>query len=84
MIHNLISSVPYIFKFLECKTTRKFHGLLDHPNFRFLLLCHGEVKKIEGNEELGGMSLALFLDPLSINLPCSLLAQVLVTVRNAR
>ena len=59
-------------------------GIFDWPNFRFLSLCHGKVKKIiEGNEELRGMLLA-FLVLLSINLPCSLLAQVLTTVRNAR
>ena len=59
-------------------------GLFGWPNLRFLSLCHGKVKKIiEGNEELRGMSLA-FLDPLSINFPCSLLAQVLTTVQNAR
>ena len=59
-------------------------GYLTTPISAFLSLCHGEVKKIEGNEELRGMSLTLFLDLLSINLPCSLLAQVLATVWNAR
>ena len=59
-------------------------GHLHCPNLRFLLFYHGEVKEIEGNEELRGMSLSLFLDPLLINFPCSLLAQVLAIVRNAK
>jgi hypothetical protein len=43
-----------------------------------------EVKEIEGNKELRGMSLSLFLDPLLINFPCSLLAQALAIVRNVK
>ena len=44
LIHNLISSVLYIFKFLECKTSRKFHGLFDCPNFRSM----SKSKKTKG------------------------------------
>ena len=33
-------------------------GHLHCPNLWFLLLYHGEVKEIEGNKELGGMSLS--------------------------
>jgi len=55
------------------------------PNLQFLLLYHGEVKEVEGNKELRGMlALTLFLDLLLINFPCSLLAQVLTTVWNAK
>jgi len=60
-------------------------GHLHCPNLGFLSLYHGKVKEVEGNEELRGMSaLTLFLDPLLINFPCSLLAQVLATVQNAK
>ena len=33
-------------------------GHLHCPDLRFSSLCHGEVKEIEGNEELRGMSLS--------------------------
>ena len=82
VVHNLIPTC--FFKLPGCKTIGKFHGPLALPKFLVLVVVSWRSQRIAGNEELRGMSLSLFLDPPLINFPCSLLAQVLATVQNAK